>query len=94
MLPTVLARLDVCNPKVLKVLLTAASATSITLTLLLDMAQDALKNTPPPPQWVINLNSLPRPKPKSAGTISNPPGYTEASSGKVGPHQIALSVLF
>ena len=38
----------------------------------------------PPPQWVIDLNSPPRPKAKNTN-ITNPPGYTEASTGKVHP---------
>jgi len=35
---------------------------------------------PPPPQWVIDLNSPPAAKPKSAG-IPDPPGFTATSSG-------------
>ena len=47
------------------------------------MALEAQASPPPPPQWVIDLNSPPRPKPKNTSNIPNPPGYTEASSGKV-----------
>ncbi|CAD6565906.1 MAG: hypothetical protein ASARMPRED_008043 [Alectoria sarmentosa] len=45
------------------------------------MAQEISSNPPPPPQWVINLNSSPRPKAKNTN-ITNPPGYTETGSGK------------
>jgi hypothetical protein len=39
---------------------------------------------PPPPQWVIDLNSPPVTKPKTAG-IPDPPGFTAAATGsKVG----------
>ncbi|EDU45560.1 transmembrane protein 85 [Pyrenophora tritici-repentis] len=36
---------------------------------------------PPPPQWVIDLNSTPASKPKSA-TLPDPPGYTAALTKK------------
>ncbi|KAK4693556.1 ER membrane protein complex subunit 4, partial [Lecanoromycetidae sp. Uapishka_2] len=45
------------------------------------MAQEPPAKPPPPPQWVIDLNASPRPKPKS-NNFSNPPGYVESSSGK------------
>jgi len=35
---------------------------------------------PPPPQWVIDLNTPPQAKPKAAG-IPDPPGFTVTSSG-------------
>lgn len=35
---------------------------------------------PPPPQWVIDLNSPPAVKPKSTG-IPDPPGFSAAASG-------------
>ena len=48
------------------------------------MTRGSPSNPPPPPKWVIDLNSPPRPKAKNTN-IANPPGYTEASSGKVQP---------
>jgi hypothetical protein len=43
---------------------------------------------PPPPQWVIDLNSPPITKPKSSG-IPDPPGYTATSMGsKVCPPKL------
>lgn len=36
---------------------------------------------PPPPQWVLDLNSTPASKPKSA-TLADPPGYTAALTKK------------
>lgn len=48
------------------------------------MAQESPSNPPPPPQWVLDLNSPLRPKTRNTN-ITNPPGYTEASSGKVQP---------
>ncbi|KAG4436438.1 hypothetical protein IFR05_008093 [Cadophora sp. M221] len=36
--------------------------------------------TPPPPQWVLDLNSPPTAKSKST-TIPDPPGFTAAASG-------------
>ncbi|KAH8596034.1 hypothetical protein B0O99DRAFT_593873 [Bisporella sp. PMI_857] len=36
---------------------------------------------PPPPQWVLNLNSPPQAKPKSAG-IPDPPGYSSSSGNR------------
>ena len=46
------------------------------------MAPDSLSDPPPPPQWVVNLENPIRPKAKITN-LANPPGYTEASSGKV-----------
>lgn len=40
--------------------------------------------TPPPPQWVVDLNSPPPAKPKSAG-ISDPPGFTATATGNKVP---------
>jgi len=36
--------------------------------------------TPPPPQWILDLNSPPAPKQKHSG-IPDPPGFTGTSSG-------------
>lgn len=57
----------------------------------MDMPQDSSSNAPPP-QWLRHYDSPPRPKPKNAGSISNPPGYTEASSSKVSPHEKSSSI--
>lgn len=40
--------------------------------------------TPPPPKWVVDLNSGVPPKAKNAASIPDPPGYTssKAVSGK------------
>jgi len=46
---------------------------------------------PPPPQWVLDLNSSPAPKPKSTNII-DPPGFT-AKAGKVG-QRIVFSLSF
>ena len=40
---------------------------------------------PPPPQWVLDLNSLPPSKPRS-GTFADPPGFTSPTA-----HQQATS---
>lgn len=37
-------------------------------------------STPPPPQWVIDLQSPPKPKTKA--NIPDPPGYSASTSGK------------
>lgn len=39
-----------------------------------------LETPPPPPQWVLDLHSPPKPKTKA--TIPDPPGYSASSSGK------------
>jgi len=36
---------------------------------------------PPPPQWVLDLNSTPASKPKNA-SLADPPGYTPSLSRK------------
>ncbi|TVY33462.1 ER membrane protein complex subunit, partial [Lachnellula subtilissima] len=41
----------------------------------------AMASVPPPPQWVIDLNSPPAGKPKTAG-IPDPPGYTSTGGKK------------
>lgn len=42
--------------------------------------------TPPPPQWVLDLNTPPTPKQKNSG-IPDPPGYTStAITSKVSSH--------
>ena len=39
------------------------------------------KSPPPPPQWVLDLNSTPASKPKNA-SLSDPPGYTASLTKK------------
>jgi hypothetical protein len=39
------------------------------------------KAPPPPPQWVLDLNSTPASKPKNA-SLSDPPGYTASLTKK------------
>ena len=38
-------------------------------------------STPPPPQWVVDLNSAPVSKPKNTA-IPDPPGYTASMTRK------------
>lgn len=40
---------------------------------------------PPPPQWVLDLNSTPSTRPK-ASKIQDPPGFEALTSGKVLRH--------
>jgi hypothetical protein len=39
------------------------------------------KAPPPPPQWVLDLNSTPSSKPKNA-SLADPPGYTASLTRK------------
>ncbi|MCJ1375139.1 hypothetical protein MMC20_006373 [Loxospora ochrophaea] len=45
------------------------------------MSQVPATRPPPPPQWVLDLNSPPRPRAKAAN-IPDPPGYSSAVSNK------------
>ena len=50
-----------------------------TLVAQVEMSPDTNKESLPHPQWVIDLNTRPTPKPKAAN-IPDPPGYSPATT--------------